>query len=226
MSSSIVSSEELPAEEESVGTVQPLRPQNYRTDRGMGRYVGFNGIVAPQRESELLEFIDLMLDHNVHSYLEIGLERGITFHTLGSRLPKGVRCVGVDKPIDARITGGPEMVATVCTDLVFRGKFPTIIWGDSSSSKIVEAVKKLGPYDLVFIDGDHSLAGVTKDWNNFGKLGRIVAFHDIKYDWEDAGVHILWDQIKQEYPGQTVEILGAQGEYRPGMGIGVFFREK
>ena len=40
-------------------------------------------------------------------------------------------------------------------------------------------VKKRGPFDAILIDGDHSLAGVSKDWQLYGELAPLVAFHDI-----------------------------------------------
>src|SRR3954466_1807462 len=40
------------------------------------------------------------------------------------------------------------------------------IYGDSHSPEIVEKVRALGPYDFIFIDGDHTLYGVLQDWNN------------------------------------------------------------
>lgn len=202
-----------------------IRQQNYHTDKGHGRYVGFRSMVAPQRENELLELIDIANHHGVKSYLEIGLERGITFHAIASRLPKGSRCVGVDKPFDALGTGGPELIGSVCADLIARGQYPTIVWGDSADPEVVKTVHNLGPYDLILIDGDHLLDGVTKDWENYGPHGKMVAFHDIVYDWEDAKVYELWDKLKIQHPAKYLEILGAPSVPRAGMGIGLLFRK-
>lgn len=75
------------------------------------------------------------------------------------------------------------------------------------------------PYDLVIIDADHAHAAVQVDWENYGKLGAIVAFHDIRLDWLDAGVAKLWASIKQS-GAQTEEMIGPQGT-----GVGIVRRE-
>lgn len=54
-----------------------------------------------------------------------------------------------------------------------------MIEGDSHDFKVVKKVESLGPYDFIFIDGDHSKMGVLRDWENYGHLGKIVAFHDV-----------------------------------------------
>lgn len=68
-----------------------------------------------------------------------------------------------------------------------RGLFPRIIplTGDSHSYTMVSAVRHvLGgeKIDLLFIDGDHSLVGVTRDYElyyQFVRPGGVIAFHDI-----------------------------------------------
>jgi predicted O-methyltransferase YrrM len=50
-----------------------------------------------------------------------------------------------------------------------------------------------GGYDLVFIDGDHTLAGVVKDYQTYGPMGRMVALHDINDTSTD--VPVLWNKI-------------------------------
>lgn len=54
--------------------------------------------------------------------------------------------------------------------------------------------------DFLFIDGDHSHAGVLADYNNYApfvKKGGIIAFHDI--DGVEGGVYPLWQTLKQKY---------------------------
>lgn len=197
-------------------------PQNYRTQAGKGRYLGFNGNNAPQRENELLELLAILRERNVQSYLEIGLERGITFHAIASQMAKGSRCVGVDKPMDALTTGGPETISQVCTHLAERGKVPITLWGDSSQPGLVSAVQNLGPYDFILIDGDHTLEGVSRDWQNFGPHGKMVAFHDIATDWEEGcKVNVLWEELKKQH--DSLELFGAPSDVKSGMGIGILF---
>jgi hypothetical protein len=73
-------------------------------------------------------------------------------------------------------------------------------------------------FDLVFIDGDHTLPWVTKDWENLGKHAKICAFHDIQEDlWPDSMT--FWKEIKNT-KRTTVEFLDCFSD-RATHGIGI-----
>ena len=65
---------------------------------------------------------------------------------------------------------------------------PTQILGDSQI--VWQDWPKDNPIDLLFIDGDHLLPGVTKDidgWTPFVKIGGYVLFHDYEsVNWGDV----------------------------------------
>lgn len=75
-----------------------------------------------------------------------------------------------------------------------------LIEGDSHSETVIEGAKNLGPYEVVFIDGDHSYEGVSQDWRNYGGMGKKILFHDIREprppEWMGLGVWKLWREIK------------------------------
>lgn len=55
------------------------------------------------------------------------------------------------------------------------------IVGDSTDPNVVARVEGLGPFDVVFVDGDHSAEVVRSDWNHYSPMvrpGGVVAFHD------------------------------------------------
>jgi hypothetical protein len=75
------------------------------------------------------------------------------------------------------------------------------IVGDSKDQNVRSLAEKKGPFDVVFIDGDHSLAGVRSDWEWSKTLKpRLIAFHDIadtvKHRNEGCFVHQLWKELK------------------------------
>lgn len=77
--------------------------------------------------------------------------------------------------------------------------------------------------DLLFIDGDHSYAGVQADWELYGgyvRSGGAVAFHDIidceRHARDGVEVKRLWDQLKTRY--EHYEFTDGPGDWG---GIGV-----
>ena len=95
-----------------------------------------------------------------------------------------------------------------------RGHDVVLLRGDSHSAQMISGVACYAPYDFGFIDADHTYEGVKADWQAYGSMCNVVAFHDINAPaW---GVRRLWQEIKPEYV--TAEYI------RGGMGIGIVFR--
>ena len=75
----------------------------------------------------------------------------------------------------------------------------TLIEGNSHDDAIIGAVRELGPYDVVFVDADHSFAAASADWAIYSQMvkpGGIFAFHDIRRT-EHATLDTLWNEIKR-----------------------------
>jgi len=173
---------------------------------------GFSGRKFPQHQHELDQLLDLVRKEGVKRYLEIGARWGDSMHAVGSAMPKGSEIVVVD--IQA-ITPHLAAQTKAANDLRRKGRVVTLIKGNSRDRETIERAAFFAPYDLILIDGDHSLKGVTADWNNYGAMGRMVAFHDIIAErWQ---VKPLWDEIKLRH--RHVEFVADSA-----MGIGVIFR--
>ena len=132
------------------------------------------------------------------------------------------RIVSVDLPgvFPWGESGSDERLKSVIEDLKSLGYDAHLFLGDSKSQEIVKAVSDLGPFDLVFIDGDHTYEGVREDWKNYAPLGRTVVLHDIikpkEGERQELGVWKLWTEIhdeKQEYLGKDSK-----------MGLGIVYR--
>jgi predicted O-methyltransferase YrrM len=86
--------------------------------------------------------------------------------------------------------------------------------------------------DFLFIDGDHSAAGVAADWRDYAPLvrvGGIVAFHDVVADHrarfgretsaDSGGVPGFWMELKTRYGTAASELV--ENPDQDGCGIGI-----
>jgi hypothetical protein len=140
----------------------------------------FSGRSASQNEFELRSFIEFLRKSDVNSYLEIGARHGDTFHEVMINLPAGSYGMAVDMP--GALWGKKSSVDSLqkaVADLRVRGYTIDVIIGDSTAPKIIEKVKSKAPFGAALIDGDHTLIGVKKDWDNYKEVSHIIAFHDI-----------------------------------------------
>jgi len=160
-----------------------------------------------QNIHEFSEFQALMRVENVRSYLEIGSKNGGSLWRMAKKLDKGSRIVSVDLPhgdTSFKVTL-PNLEACV-KQLKSEGYDAHLIVGDSTAPDVVEKVRALGPFDCVFIDGNHTRPYIEKDFANYGPMSRIVAFHDISYHRDVTNTKKLpidapkfWNDIKNNY---------------------------
>jgi hypothetical protein len=178
-----------------------------------------------QVRSEFRSFLQLLTTLNVRSYLEVGAYRGGTFYRVMRALPAGALGVTVDNGRRSASRGRPSPLAEVGARLARQGYAIETIFGDSRDGATIEAARRLGPYDAILIDGDHSYDGVKHDWEAYGPMARrLVAFHDV------AEEHVTRSGFRVEVPRLWREIKAAGANTRefvaPGskMGIGVVVR--
>jgi cephalosporin hydroxylase len=172
--------------------------------------MGYEYTLPPiQTEREHDAFIAILQHENCRSYLEIGSMWGQSLWKVAHALPNGSRVVSVDSMVD-RPTAEPSLYA--CINALRRiGYDAHFINGDSTAPDTIARVKALGPFDALFIDGNHSFDYVKADWENYGPMARIVGFHDINWKdtWKSAkgnhptaaqmGAERVWNEIKDGY---------------------------
>jgi hypothetical protein len=117
-------------------------------------------------------------------------------------------------------------VSTVSVDIAPQSDntVQPMIIGSSNDDLVKSQVTSLGPFSVVFIDGDHTYSGARDDWEFAQTLApRLIAFHDIadavKHRREGCEVDRLWAEIKQTH--QTSEKIVGCGWG----GIGIVFSE-
>jgi predicted O-methyltransferase YrrM len=163
---------------------------------------------ALQNNSELIAFINVLTQERVKSYLEIGCKFGGSLWNVANALPIGSRIVGVDLPHgDTSFKDSLPHLKECVKALGERGYDAHLIIGDSTDNTIVDMVYALGPFDACLIDANHTIPYVKKDWQNYGKICRLIAFHDINFHRsapmpkhkKPIEVPQVWNAIKQDY---------------------------
>jgi predicted O-methyltransferase YrrM len=152
-----------------------------------------------QWQAEFEQLLRLYCRRRPKRVLEIGTYHGGTlYHWLQNALP-GTRVVSVDSyltGIDNRALYQdwcPPRVGVI------------VIEGDSNSDETAAAVERFGPFDWVWIDADHRLGPVTRDWELYSAMcarNATVCFHDIlppSVSFPDYGVNLLWADLKARY---------------------------
>jgi len=184
----------------------------------------FSGRKPSQHPAELGQFIDMLLRLGVRRYLEIGARHGDTFHAVMSALPKGSLGMAVDLPGGKwGQSNSQKALAAAAADIEAQGKTAVVVLADSHQAGTARTVRRHTPFDAVLIDGDHTLAGVTRDWELYGAMADVVAFHDIdgagvtaKRGGHPVEVPLLWQKLRCGH-GMAREIIAPGSK----MGIGV-----
>jgi len=166
---------------------------------------------ALQNDHEFRAFAELMRGENVRSYLEIGSKFGGSLWLAAEVMPKGSRIVAVDTPNPKTNGHLHECGVLLCQ----RGFDVHLIIADSTDHATVDRVSVLGPYDVCFIDANHTLPYLSRDWDNYGPLARIVAFHDIGWDMAKNQTRLghlpievpaFWNELKANYQHKEIKV--------------------
>lgn len=160
---------------------------------------------------EIRVFAQLLRQEGARSYLEIGSKFGGSLWSVLSTLSP-MRAVSVD------LHRHGTAICDCVVELEKLGHSVALVEGDCKSSRTIDLVKFFGPFDVVYIDGNHSERGVVHDWETYGPMGRIVAFHDIVSNEPTWYVPQLWAELKKQY--RHKEIVGLRSNY----GIGIIWR--
>lgn len=186
--------------------------------------LGFCGVTdfranTHQIDAEIDSLIALMKEAGVRSYLEIGSKFGGSLWRVAKALPRGSRIVSVDLGVNGETL--PECIA----ELRRQDYEAHLIVGNSMDPVTIERARRLGPYDACFVDGNHKLMYVRSDWENYGPMAKMVAFHDIGWRRSTPAspnrilVPEFWNEIKGGYRHQEILLD------RNAFGIGVIWRE-
>lgn len=154
--------------------------------------------------------------------VEIGTAGGGTLMLLAEAAPRDATLISLDLPHPVGYRRHRERVYAA----LGRGKQRIVLLReDSHEAATVERVRAAAgaPVDFLFIDGDHSAAGVSRDFVLYAPLvrpGGLIAFHDIVPGPEKSvgGVPAFWRDLKPAHPEAEEFVEDWQ---QGGYGIGV-----
>lgn len=129
-----------------------------------------------QNAYELMYLCRFIIDNNIKSYTEVGIENGLMLKFMTQ---------------DMNITG-------YGIDIAYKNSHNglNIIYGKSNDQSII----KIAPNtDLYFIDADHSYDSVKQDYINYKSKCKWMAFHDILGLRNCEGVYKFWNEIKDDF---------------------------
>lgn len=174
----------------------------------------FNAIADQSRASieheDLKVLLPIVASINPKRIFEIGTHRGYSAETwIAAFNPSEFVTFEIDKKPDDAV----ELAYKEAGENSYH-----YLWETDSHNNTLVFDK--GAYDFMFIDGDHSLDGVTLDWDMYSDVvrkGGIVAFHDVLHYNKDPEVNVkpLWEQLKGIYPFVEIKV----GKNSTGIGV-------
>ncbi len=187
--------------------------------------VGNHFFIALQVPEELSALGEILAARRPERALEIGTARGGTLFFLTRLASPNATIVSVDLP-GGKFGGGYSRTRGWFYKRFVHGTQQIhLLRGDSHTKEMLERVKTaLGgqALDYLFIDGDHTSAGVKRDFEMYGPMvrkGGLIAFHDIAEgpDEKVGGVPEFWRQIKRRF--RHAEIIRNPGQDSYGIGV-------
>lgn len=184
---------------------------------------------ASQQPSEIEQLIERLIDLQAQRLCEIGCYRGGTLFLFCQAAASDAHLISLD------LAHTPERTRAY-RHFQKRGQRLSFVRGDSHQPQTAKRVQKLlrgAQLDFLFIDGDHSYAGVRADFEMYAPLvrsGGLIALHDIMPDRSvlhgeqtvahSGEVYRFWRELKASYAHEEY----IQASDQDGYGIGVVIK--
>lgn len=177
---------------------------------------------ALQKPLELFDYLRFLRPRGVVRYLEIGTLWGGMFFAHCSVLSPAGHAMAIDRFPSESV----DAMTARYRSLARPGQRVTCLWRNSHDDETAAQVRvALGgaPLDLLFLDGDHSDAGIARDYELYAPLvreGGVIALHDIDAP-VGGGMPAFWRRLRQRHEG--VEFIDRRHAPQ-GLGIGAIVK--
>lgn len=184
-------------------------------------------LISPwQFKSEITNLFELYKALNATHTLEIGTANGGTLFGHCRLANDKAVIISIDLPGGEYGGGYPDWKVPVYKNFAKKEQSLHLIRASSHDESTINKVKEIlkgKQLDYLFIDGDHSYAGVKKDFElyiPFVKKDGIIIFHDIvPHAHSSCKVDDFWNEIKLKYKYKEFIDSPKQDCY----GVGVLF---
>lgn len=183
---------------------------------------------AMQKEAELSALLVAVKRLKPKTVVEIGTARGGTLYALCQVAAPDALIVSIDLPGGAFGGGYSEKdkqtFLTYAKDKQVMRFMRMDSHQKSTKDKLVSLLENR-KIDFLFIDGDHTFGGVTRDWLDYSPLvreGGLVAFHDILLHPKvpECQVYRLWKELERQY--ETLEFIDKRDLGWGGIGLIIY----
>jgi len=179
--------------------------------------------IGGQIIKELEQLITICQKLKVTSYLEVGARDGGALEYFVTRVRTINKVCTVDWVGQRWGRANSDIQLNVVMESLEASGLDTYtIYGNSTTPEIIAEAQSYGPYDVVFIDADHTYDGVKADLKNYGPMATIViGMHDINHPANSPafGPTLLFKEERDNY--RKSETFIAEGSKK---GIGVLYK--
>jgi len=174
-------------------------------------FVTANGLIrAGQVRSEIVALAKRVQQIQPRTVVEIGTATGGTLFIWCALAHPEATIVSIDLPGGIHGGGYPYWKTRLYRKFAGTNQTLHLLRGNSHDPAMLNRLKTaLGTQavDFLFIDGDHTYAGVKQDFEMYSPLvrnGGLVAFHDICAHAPELDCHVdeFWNEIKKNRPSQ------------------------
>jgi len=170
-----------------------------------------HGLIRPgQVRSEILALGRSVQQLQPRTVVEIGTATGGTLFIWCALARPDATIVSIDLPGGIHGGGYPYWKSIVYRRFASAKQKVRLLRGDSHSAAMLDRLTGClpgKPVDFLFIDGDHTYAGVKQDFEMYSPLvrkGGLIAFHDVCLHPPALDCHVdeFWNELKKTRPAQ------------------------